>query len=56
MILYFSSELFFNSSTGKGLATNVGLSACSSSVIPFSGQRTFDLQSSGTTVCLTLDG
>jgi hypothetical protein len=56
VILYFSSELFFNSSTGKGLSTNVGPSACSSSVIPFSGQRTFEVQSSSTTVCLTLDG
>ncbi|GJM91910.1 hypothetical protein PR202_ga08330 [Eleusine coracana subsp. coracana] len=41
---------------GKELSSDVGLSACSSSVIPFSAQRQIELQSSGTTGSAELNG
>ncbi|GJN16755.1 hypothetical protein PR202_gb03776 [Eleusine coracana subsp. coracana] len=41
---------------GKELSSDVGLSACSSSVIPFSTQRQIELQSSGTTGSAGLNG
>ncbi|KAK3162993.1 hypothetical protein QOZ80_1BG0096300 [Eleusine coracana subsp. coracana] len=43
-------------SSGKELSSDVGLSACSSSVIPFSTQRQIELQSSGTTGSAGLNG